>query len=75
MAKEEITTRSFGGEEYLNLSNAAKYVGYTNTGFRDLLERRKGTGEAVDVWEFGGNGKYIKKSDLDQLFKPRLVKE
>ena len=72
---EDIQTRQFAGEEYMNISNAARYAGYSGTGFRNLLRRLEGTEEEIPVWEFPGQrDKYIKKIDLDSYFQPKRVK-
>ena len=71
---EGITTRVFDGEEYLNMTNAAKYAGYSSTGLRNLLDRLAETPDKIKVWQFPGvRDKYIKKADLKAFFSPREV--
>lgn len=73
---ENLTIRRFAGEEYLNMTNAAAFVGYSGTGFRNLLKRLKGTENEIPQYEFPeGRDKYVKKSDLVKYFSPRQVKD
>jgi hypothetical protein len=68
-------TRSFGEDEYYNMSAASAAAGYSQAGFRRMLRRLEEKGERIPTYTFPGGGRevFIKKQDLINYFKPRLV--
>jgi hypothetical protein len=72
MSEEKIESRWFDGEEYLNITNAARYMGISGTGLHNIIKRVKNTERALPVWQLpGGRNKYIKRSDIDNYMKPQ----
>ena len=75
-------TRTLGGVEYYNMSDAAAAIGYSIVGFRRLLRRleaefRQGEiteAELLPIYDLGaGREKFIKKEDLIRYFQPKRV--
>lgn len=74
--QEQLPSRHFGGEEYYNIGNAAKYIGKSSSGLRNLLNHLKGTEEEIPVYQLSGaaRDRYIKRSDLDRYMQPMPVR-
>lgn len=73
-----VASRLWQGIEYLNLTNAGVYMGYSKVGLQDLIKELREAEEAgaknpLPTWNLGGNkrDKWIKRSDLDSFMTPK----
>jgi hypothetical protein len=78
---EGLTVRMYKGEKYLNMTNAAAYVGYTIAGFRRKLKAiarayaEDSSKPRVRRVDWDTKEVFVNVADLDKAFAPRELSD